>query len=186
LIAGMFDALIPHVEAEARWVAGLLAGFGVYSEVLTGEGATAAQVRAGTDRADLIHLACHGLFREDNPLFSALKLADGWLTGVEVMEFEMNDALVVLSACDSGKHRIVQGEEAIGLPRAFLGAGAAAVLVSLWLVSDEAAAAFMQVWYRELLGGAGRAAALNRAQKALRETHPHPYYWAPFVLIGQR
>jgi tetratricopeptide (TPR) repeat protein len=186
LIAGLADGLIPLVEEEARAVARQMDAAGVASEVLTGEAATAERVRAAAGGADLIHLACHGLFRSDNPLFSALKLADGWLTGVDVMEFDLRASLVVLSACESGRGQVVQGEEVVGLPRAFLGAGAASVLVSLWLVQDEATMEFMETWYREIKQGTGRAAALRHAQMALQETHPHPYYWAPFILIGQR
>ncbi|HUF39504.1 MAG TPA: CHAT domain-containing tetratricopeptide repeat protein [Anaerolineales bacterium] len=186
LVAGLADSLVPLVEGEARRVAEQLDGAGIAAELLIGPNANAARVGAAAGGADLIHLACHGLFRSDNPLFSALKLADGWLTGVDVMELDLRPALVVLSACESGRSRIVRGEEAVGLPRAFLGAGAAAVLVSLWLVHDDAAAALMSTWYRKLGEGADRAAALAEAQQVLRETHPHPYYWAPFVLIGQR
>ena len=186
LVAGLSDHLIPQVEEEARTVAGLLADSGVETVLLTGEAATTGRVEAEVRGADLIHIACHGLFRSDNPLFSALRLADGWLTAVDVMDFDLREALVVLSACESGKSLVVQGEEVIGLPRAFLGAGAAAVVVSLWLAQDEAAAALMSRWYREIVSGADRSAALRKAQLAVRDTYPHPYYWAPFILIGQR
>jgi CHAT domain-containing protein len=93
---------------------------------------------------------------------------------------------VTLSACESGRGTVLQGDEVIGLPRAFLGAGAAAVVVSLWLVQDETTVTLMTHWYDRLRQGMGRAAALRGAQQALRELYPHPYYWASFVLIGKR
>jgi CHAT domain-containing protein len=74
----------------------------------------------------------------------------------------------------------------IGLPRAFLGAGAATVVVSLWIVQDETTVSLMADWYHHLGDGMGRASALRTALRALRERYPHPYYWAAFVLIGQR
>jgi CHAT domain-containing protein len=119
-------------------------------------------------------------------MFSALKLHDGWLTAADVMQLDLKDILVTLSACESGRSTVLQGDEVIGLPRAFLGAGAAAVVVSLWLVQDESTVTLMTHWYNGLNEGMGRATALRAAQRALRERHPHPYYWAPFVLIGQR
>jgi CHAT domain-containing protein len=135
---------------------------------------------------DILHFACHGQFRADNPMFSSLKLHDGWLTAADVMQLNLKDALVTLSACESGRGTVLLGDEVIGLPRAFLGAGAASVVVSLWLVQDETTVTLMTHWYRQLRERMGRSAALRAAQQALRETYPHPYYWAPFVLIGQR
>jgi CHAT domain-containing protein len=78
------------------------------------------------------------------------------------------------------------GDESIGLMRAFLGAGAASLVVSLWLVQDETTAALMAAWYAQLRQGKDRAAALRAAQLAIKATHSHPFYWAPFVLVGQR
>jgi CHAT domain-containing protein len=119
-------------------------------------------------------------------MFSAVKLHDGWLTAADVMQLNLKEALVTLSACESGRGTVFQGDEVIGLPRAFLGAGAAAVVVSLWLVHDETTVMLMTYWYNRLRNGMGQATALRDAQRALRESYPHPYYWAPFVLIGQR
>jgi len=119
-------------------------------------------------------------------MFSALKLHDGWLTAADVMQLDFDEALVTLSACESGRATVIRGDEVIGLPRAFLGAGAATVVVSLWLVQDETTVALMTHWYQGLREGMGRAAALRAAQQALKARYPHPYYWAPFVLMGQR
>ena len=119
-------------------------------------------------------------------MFSAVKLHDGWLTAADVMQFNLKDALVTLSACESGRGTVFLGDEVIGLPRAFLGAGAASIVVSLWLVQDETTVTLMTNWYRHMREGMRRAAALRSAQKVLRESHPHPYYWAPFILIGLR
>ena len=186
LIAGVADTLIPAALFEVQSVARQLAEGDIETEMLTNEGATLAAFNTLAPNCDILHLACHGMFRADNPMFSAVKLQDGWLTAADVMQLDLKNVLVTLSACESGRGTVLLGDEVIGLPRAFLGAGAASVVVSLWLVQDKTTVTLMAHWYRELRERMGRAAALRAAQQALREKYPHPYYWAPFVLIGQR
>ncbi len=186
LVVGLADALIPAARVEAGAVAQQLADAGVHADALIDEQVQWEAFNVAVPGCDVLHLACHGLFRADNPMFSALKLHDGWLTAADVMQLDLEDTLVILSACESGRGTVILGDEVIGLPRAFLGAGASTVVVSLWLVQDEATVALMTHWYRGLREGMGRAAALRAAQRALKARYPHPYYWAPFILIGQR
>jgi CHAT domain-containing protein len=176
------DPLIPAVEEEARAVAVYLPG----AEVLSDEQATSDALRSASSGCSTLHLACHGLFRADNPMFSSLKLHDGWLTAAEVMRLDLVGALVTLSACESGRSEVFAGDEPIGLTRAFLGVGASTLVVSLWLVQDEATASLMEKYYERLRGSAGPAEALRAAQLAIKDEYSHPYYWAPFVLVGQR
>jgi CHAT domain-containing protein len=143
-------------------------------------------LRSAASGCGVLHLACHGLFRADNPMFSSLKLHDGWLTAADAMRLDLKGTLVTLSACESGRNEVFAGDELIGLTRAFLGAGAATLAVSLWLVQDETTASLMARYYERLRDGAGPAEALRAAQLAIKDEHPHPYYWAPFVLIGRR
>ncbi len=119
-------------------------------------------------------------------MFSSPKLCDGWLTAADALDLDLEGALVTLSACESGRNEVFAGDELIGLTRGFLGAGAATLVASLWLVQDETTAELMEKWYEHLRNGVGRATALRNAQLALKDRCPHPYYWAPFVLIGQR
>jgi len=181
-VFGVEDPLIPSAAAEARAVAQHLPG----SVARVGEDATVEALRRDAPESGVVHLACHGLFRSDNPMFSALKLHDGWLMAADAMSLDLPGALVTLSACESGRGEVIGGDEVLGLARAFLGAGAATLVVSLWLVQDETTARLMGDWYRRLRDGEGRAAALRAAQLRVKEHHPHPYYWAPFVLIGKR
>jgi CHAT domain-containing protein len=176
------DSLIPAVTQEARAVSRHLPG----AEVLSDRHATVEALHTQAPGRGVLHLACHGLFRADSPMFSSLKLHDGWLTAADVMGLNLEGALVTLSACESGRSDVYAGDELIGLTRGFLGAGAATLVASLWLVQDETTAWLMERWYEQLRNGVGRAAALRNAQLALKERFPHPYYWAPFVLIGQR
>lgn len=182
VVFGVEDPLIPAATSEARAVAGHFPR----AEVLVGENATISDLRNTASKCGTLHLACHGLFRSDNPMFSALKLHDGWLIAADAMSLELSGALVTLSACESGRSEVVGGDEILGLTRAFLSAGAATLVVSLWLVQDETTVELMGGWYERLCNGEGRAAALRAAQLELKEEHSHPYYWAPFVLIGKR
>ena len=179
---GVEDPLIPAATAEARAVAEHLPG----ARVRVGEDATIAALKNIASTSGTLHLACHGLFRSDNPMFSALKLYDGWLMAVDAMQLDLTDTLVTLSACESGRNEVIGGDEILGLTRAFLGAGAATLVVSLWLVHDETTAQLMSRWYERLHDGEGPAVALRAAQLEMKEQYTHPYFWAPFILIGKR
>jgi CHAT domain-containing protein len=142
----------------------------------------------------IIHLATHGLVDERHPERSSLALSypqdpqeDGYLQASEIYHLHMNADLVVLSACETGLGRMVRGEGVLGLPRAFFYAGARSVLVSLWSVSDRSTAQLMTSFYGSLVGkGEDTSRALSTAKETLRKkgTTSHPFYWAPFILIG--
>ena len=76
------------------------------------------------------------------------------------------------------------GDELVGLTRAVLGAGAGALVASLWAANDDTAPAFMSAFYAGLRSGPGRAASLRAAALEMRAREPHPYFWAPFILVG--
>ena len=180
-VFGVDDPSIPLAAEEARAVAKHLPG----AEMRIGEDATIEALRDRASGSGALHLACHGLFRSDNPMFSALKLHDGWLSAADVMGLDLPGTLVTLSACESGRGGVIGGDEVLGLTRAFLGSGAATLVVSLWLVQDETTAELMGEYYERLRGGAGPAKALRAAQMELKGRYAHPYYWAPFVTIGK-
>jgi CHAT domain-containing protein len=113
--------------------------------------------------------------REDS-LVTALELAGLDLWGTQ---------LVVLSACDTGRGDVRLGQGVYGLRRALVVAGAESLVTSLWKVDDEVTRQLMDVYYQHLLAGEGRSAALHQAMRTLRQTHPHPYFWAPFIPIGR-
>ena len=182
LVLGVADPSIPAVAEETQAVVKHLPA----AELLTDQQATVEALRLKVPGCGLLHLACHGMFRVDNPMFSSLKVGDGWLAASDVIRLDLAGALVTLSACESGRNEVFAGDELIGLTRAFLGAGATTLVASLWLVQDETTAELMENWYKHLSDGVGRATALRNAQLALKDKYPHPYYWAPFVLIGQR
>jgi CHAT domain-containing protein len=170
------------VTEEARAVARCLPG----AEVLNDREATKDALRSASPGCSVLHLACHGVFRSDNPMFSSLKLHDGWLSAADVMQLDLAGARVTLSACESGRNEVYAGDELIGLTRAFLGVGASTLVVSLWLVQDEATAELIENYYERLRRGVGPAEALRAAQLAIKDEYSHPYYWVPFTLVGKR
>jgi CHAT domain-containing protein len=171
---------LQHAEPEARAVAALFA----QGDAATGALASLQTLRSQAGHADVLHLACHAVFRQDNPMFSALQLADGPLTAEQIEGLRLRAGLVVLSACESGLAGAQRGDELVGLVRAFTIAGAARVLATLWPVDDQVTARFMGDFYRALCAGGTPAAALHQAQRAVRHDHPHPFFWAAFTLHG--
>ncbi len=141
-----------------------------------------------------LHFATHGTFDELRPRHSALVLSldpeareDGFLRVHEIFSLQLAAELVVLSACETGLGEEVVGEGLIGLTRGFLYAGVPRVVVSLWQVDDEAAAALTTGFYRALEGSPDAATALRKAKLTLLrdERLSHPAHWASFVLIGR-
>lgn len=131
--------------------------------VLTGADATVARTLAAVAGADLAHLATHGHHVADNALFSALELDDGRLHGYEVQALPRVPRVVVLSACDVGRHDVRPGDESLGMATAFLGAGSASVVASVTRVADAGAPAVMTAFHRGLARGQGPAEALAGA-----------------------
>jgi CHAT domain-containing protein len=180
VLLGVPDPQAPRVRAE---VSALVSLFPEAVALLDNQ-ATLAALREQAPTADVLHLACHGQFRPDNPLFSSLRLADGWLTVRDAYNLDLANGLVTLSACETGMSAVAPGDELIGLARGFLSAGAPSLLVSLWTVDDESTATLMASFYAGLRAGNGPAAALRQAQRQALEYYPHPFFWSPFVLFG--
>lgn len=180
VIAHSDDGRLPAVLEEARVVSGLLPG-----EQYIEAAATRAALIAAAPRHAVLHLAAHGEARLDNPTFAHLKLADGQLSTVDIFNLELDGALIILSACETGQSVVTGGDELIGLNRGFLYAGASTIVQSLWRVEDGSTAELMKHFYRAISGGQAKGAALREAQRTLLATNgAHPYLWAPFQLIG--
>jgi CHAT domain-containing protein len=177
---GVPDAATPFIADEVRAVADVLPDPRVF---LAGE-ATAAQLRRHGAESRFVHLATHGMFRRDNPMFSSIRLGDGPLSVYDLYQLRLPAELVTLSGCGTGVSVVVGGDEQLGLVRGLLYAGARAVLLTLWDAYDSTAADFMTGFYRHLQNGSSKARAAQEAMWALRKRYPHPFYWAPFVLIG--
>lgn len=181
LLVGVADIRTPRVQDEVATVAPLFSE----SITLVGDQASRSAVQAHASSVDVLHLACHGQFRPDNPLFSALQLADGWMTVRDAAALDLNCQLVSLSACETGMSEVAPGDELLGLARGFFASGAPSLLVSLWTVDDDATAILMGDFFSHINAGKHPAAALRLAQCDLLHEKPHPFFWSPFILLGR-
>jgi CHAT domain-containing protein/tetratricopeptide (TPR) repeat protein len=195
LAAGLKLKDLPASEAEAKAIAGL---FG--QQAFLGAQADKATVQAALAQARYVHLATHGLLNEAAGMYSAIALAerpgrdDGLLHARELLDLDLQAELVVLSACQTALGQRVSGEGILGLTWALFVAGAPSSVVSLWLVDDDSTRALMTDFYRRLTAAgeaqaaASKAEALRQAQLRLLKgkdgLYQHPFYWAPFVLVG--
>ena len=127
---------------------------------LTGRRATAEAVAAALDGADLAHVAAHGRFRADNPLFSSLLLADGPLTVNDLESLRRAPRRLVLSACESGVSAVRAGDELMGLAAALFSLGTRTLVGAVILVPDDATRRLMVAFHRRLRDGAAPADAL--------------------------
>jgi tetratricopeptide (TPR) repeat protein len=185
-------------DEEARSVADVFER----SELMTGDIDVNRIANATKNGWDVYHFSCHGHYDPLDPRRSGLVLRpmvdptapslEVVLTSDEIVGMCFDSELVCLSACQSGVGRVVQGDEQMGILRAFFLAGASSVMSTLWPVEAEATRAFMETFYAHLLGAfretgcIDKAAALQAAQLEIMRRHgpAGAYYWAPFVLSG--
>jgi CHAT domain-containing protein/tetratricopeptide (TPR) repeat protein len=187
---------LPGTRMEAEQVNALARSLGYQTDVWLDLAASETNVRDhDLSQYRVVHFATHGLLNTDRPQFTGLALSligegenDGFLRTGEVFNLRLGTPLVMLSACETGLGKLQRGEGVIGLTRGFMYAGAPTVGVSLWAVADNSTAELMTGFYRYLLEGAGTHAptALRAAQQDMisGKRLSAPYYWAPFVLIG--
>ena len=153
---------------------------------LIGRQATKDEVLKRLGSVALVHFAAHGSI-EAGEIALAPKNGemDFILTMKDVKRVQMRARLVVLSCCHSA-HGEIKAEGVVGIARAFLGAGARSVLVSLWAIDDKATLEFMKHFYQHLVEGKSASKALNQAMNCMRESREFSAvnHWAPFVLIG--
>ena len=179
LLMGFADEQIPFVDDEIRSLQNIFPK----AKTFAGERATFSAYFKDAPRYDVLHMACHGQFRSENPMFSSLHLADGWVTVRDICDQRLRAGLVTLSACETGMNKIV-GDELLGLSRGFLSAGAQALVVSLWKVNDDTTGTFMKMFYENLQRGNTIGASLRSVQVDFIRRSVNPYFWSPFVFIG--
>ncbi len=180
LVGGHADPRAPEIGLEIEAVGRALAG----RRLALRPSLSSDEFFRLAPSARLIHLATHGRFHRQNPLFSAVRLADRWAHLYEILNLDLDADLVVLSGCETGAGRRTAGEEILGLARGFLARGARRLVVSLWPVEDASAGRLAALFHERHAGGLDAAEALRRASLAVRAELPHPYHWSPFVLVG--
>lgn len=181
LILGVPDAQAPLIETEVESIHSTLPG----SELFLGEAANHELLLQKGASSSLIHIATHGKFRPDSPMFSGIRLGDGYLHLYELFHMQLSAELLTLSGCATGLNLVAAGDELVGLIRGALYAGVRSLLLTLWDVHDMSTARFMTSFYRCLSRAKSTPDALAEASRDLRQDYPHPYYWAPFFIVGK-
>ena len=180
---------LPFARQEAQMIGQIL-----NTAPLTGKLATKCEVLKQISSVAVVHIAAHGRMETGEIALSPNPESrkshtpaeeDYMLTMKDVMSVKLRAKLVVLSCCHSGRGEI-KAEGVVGIARAFIGAGARSVLVSLWAIDDEATLEFMKSFYHNLVKGRSASESLNHAMRCLREseTFSDVKHWAPFTLIG--
>jgi len=180
IVLGIPDEAAPLILDEAGAVAAAIQG----SELFLGKNATADLLREKGAHSRLIHIATHGYFRQDNPMFSGIRLGDSLLSLYDLYQLNLPAELITLSGCATGLTVVAAGDELLGLARGLIYAGTRSALLTLWDVQDRSTAEFMTSLYRHLSNNGDKGLAMKKATLGLRERYPHPYYWAPFILLG--
>ena len=179
---------LPGAEREVRELSQQFPG----AKLFFNAEANKSNFRANAPQSPLVHIAAHAMADTLDPLHSKVLLADengqpNYLEAKDVLGMDLDGvALLALSACESGLGRVDNGDEVLGFTRSFLSAGTSTLLASLWPVSDAATETLMTTLYADLAKGDAVQDAMRDAQRAVlaNPATAHPYYWAPFNLIG--
>ncbi|MGC2197448.1 MAG: CHAT domain-containing tetratricopeptide repeat protein, partial [Terriglobales bacterium] len=181
LILGVPDAQAPLIRDEVEALSNILPD----AKLFLGEAATEDTLRTQGRSSRMVHIATHGYFRQDSPMFSSIRLGDTHLSLCDLAHLRLPAELIVLSGCATGLNVVTPGDELMGLVRGLLQAGAQSLMLSLWDVHDQSTKEFMIGFYTRLQQGLSKARAMQATMLELRQSHPHPYHWAPFSLIGK-
>ena len=211
---GSFSTL-PGTQSEVDYISQVYQNM----DKRTGSDISESYFKQQAEKYDYLHLATHGYFNKNQAMYSYILLSpdkanDGELTVREIFNLNLNADLVTLSACETGLGEISEGDELVGLSRAFIYAGTPAIIVSLWTVDDVTTSILMTRFYQYLNSGLAAEDALSQAQRDLLNENftasagrglrsvkwnadvqnrlqkysdtqsKNPYYWAPFILIG--
>lgn len=200
-------AELPGTKEEISTVSSILVSHQWHVKQLILEEATEEALKS-VRQPGLLHIATHGYFTDDqdqtatDPMLRAGLLLsgasnylvdkisvgedNGVLTAYEAANLNLdNTELVILSACETGKGEVQNGEGVYGLQRAFQTAGAKSILMSLWKVDDAATQELMAAFYKNWTSGKTKSEAFKHAQLTLKKKYANPYYWGAFVMMGE-
>ncbi len=177
-VAGSAPAELPEIVHEVNEIAEHFPGA---SSVLPD--AKTADVRGLLGRHDTVHIASHGAFQAWFPAGSGIRLADGWLTALDLLQTPIHARLVTMGACSSGQVSVSPGEELMGVIRALLAGGVCTAVLAPGVLDDRIGRETARLFYQNLFHH-GPGEALQKAQLALRSEHRHPALWAALQLYG--
>ncbi|NMC36959.1 MAG: CHAT domain-containing protein [Bacteroidales bacterium] len=199
----MYLRELPYSLAETDSLKHLFESRGISTRIFTHDNATEENFKQNIGKYRFVHIATHGIFDNNNPEYSGLVFTpdrknvvtdtlpgyteDGVLYAKDLYPLDINADLVTLSACETGKGKLEEGEGFIGLLRGFISAGASNVLFSYWRVDDKSTLLFMNSFYRFLLNENNYSTALRNSKINLikdPETS-YPLLWGSFALIGR-
>jgi CHAT domain-containing protein len=185
-------APLPEAERQAKLLASLYGP--ARSKIYIGPQAREDRVKTEATDYRILHLAAHGILNDKNPMYSHVVLSkgdaktgeDGMLEAWEITKLNLKTDLVVLSACETARGRVGNGEGMIGLTWSFFVAGVPSIVASQWRVESVSASELMVEFHRSLNLRKSKAEALRQASlKLLRsKSYKHPLYWAGFIVVG--
>ena len=182
---------LPEAEREVQTLARLYGP--AKSEVFIGPAAREDRAKAEAGKFRVVHFATHGVVNNASPMYSHLVLSegdskeDGLLEAWELLNLDLHADMVVLSACETARGRVGAGEGMIGLSWALFVAGAPTAVVSQWKVDSASTTDLMLEFHRNRLAANSKAQSLRKAMLKLLSSsqYKHPFYWAPFIVIGE-
>lgn len=194
---GTYVSPLPGTETEVNAIARTLREGNVSAKIIMGQEATEEAIKSeDLNKYKYLHIATHGFVNTEDPDQSGLMFypddtsdEDGILYGPEIYNMSIGADLVTLSACETGMGKVISGEGLIGLTRALQFAGAKNQLVSMWKVSDKSTSQLMRNFYGYLIenpsANYSESLTFVKRQMVSSGDYAHPYFWSPFILIGQ-
>lgn len=182
---------LPGARNEVEAISNIMQG-----DAFLGNRSSESHFKQVANEYAILHLAMHALTEDENPLYSRLLFTpdadtadDGFLHAAELYNMKLNAQLAVLSACNTGFGKLLQGEGLMSLSMAFSYAGCPSLIMSLWRVPDQATSAIMVAFYAGLKEGQAKDVALREAKlqyltSVQAPELAHPYYWAGFIPSG--
>lgn len=176
-------ANLAHNQTEIETIQEQIGGL-----TFTGTTASSQFFMEQADQYQILHLATHACVNDEDPLFSKIFFSDTYLALTDIYNLRLNADLVVLSACNTGTGKLVNGEGIMSLSRGFMYANCPSVVTSLWQVNDRITADLMETFYQKLEEGFSKSEALRQAKLTHLQNSTNkfaaPYYWAAFVQLG--
>ena len=179
LIVGSNDETLPEAAREIEAASMHLPN----AEVVFADDMTSVSEKLKS--AAIVHIASHAVFRADSPAGPLLMLGSDAMMGTDLSHLDLKAQLVTMSACSTARTWMGAANETTGLVRAFLLLSVPSMVGSLWDVQDRSTACLMDHFYALLQSSSDIAGSLRNAALRTRERFEHPFYWAPFILIGK-
>ena len=190
LILSRNNGDLPHITSEVERISAACQSD--KKSVFSNDNAFLSRAESSEQPYDIIHLACHGYFNQEQPFLSGIDIAPSKNESrktylLDFYNTHLDCNLITLSACESGLSQISVADELVGFSRGLFFAGAASVMLSLWQVADNSTSSLMENFYWHYIQNKStKTRALQLAMQAIRshQEYAHPFYWAPFVVMG--